>query len=73
MVTVNCFLEDEAKAFKEIWRILAKDGFFIIAFIDKATSLGKMYEQHKHSDSFYKYANFHSSEEIITLLKKSWI
>ncbi|MHB1348051.1 MAG: class I SAM-dependent methyltransferase [Candidatus Humimicrobiaceae bacterium] len=71
MVTVDCFLEDVAKAFKEIWRILVKDGYFIIAFIDKTTSLGIIYEQHKHSDSFYKYANFHSSEEIIILLKKA--
>lgn len=71
MVTVDCFLEDVAKAFKEAWRILVKNGFFIIAFIDKATFLGKIYEQHKHSDSFYKYADFHSSEEIIILLKKA--
>ncbi|MHB1377829.1 MAG: class I SAM-dependent methyltransferase [Candidatus Humimicrobiaceae bacterium] len=71
MITVDCFLEDISKAFKEVWRILVKDGYFIIAFIDKETPLGMIYEQHKHSDSFYKYANFHSSEEIIILLEKA--
>ncbi|MHB1377026.1 MAG: class I SAM-dependent methyltransferase [Candidatus Humimicrobiaceae bacterium] len=35
MVTVDCFLEDISKALKEVWRILVKDGYFIIAFIDK--------------------------------------
>jgi ubiquinone/menaquinone biosynthesis C-methylase UbiE len=71
MVTVDCFLEDITKAFKEVRRILAKDGYFIIAFIDNKTPLGMIYEQHKHSDNFYKYANFHSSEEIIMLLEKA--
>ncbi|MHB1377025.1 MAG: hypothetical protein ACYCXB_06310 [Candidatus Humimicrobiaceae bacterium] len=30
-----------------------------------------IYEQHKHFDNFYKYANFRSSEEIIILLEKA--
>ncbi|MHB1348156.1 MAG: class I SAM-dependent methyltransferase [Candidatus Humimicrobiaceae bacterium] len=71
MVTVDCFLDDVTKAFKEVWRILVKGGYFIIALIDRKTPLGMIYEQHKHSDSFYKYANFHSSEELIILLEKA--
>ncbi|MEN3005434.1 class I SAM-dependent methyltransferase [Dehalobacterium formicoaceticum] len=70
MVTVDCFLEDVLQAFKEVWRILSKDGFFIIAFIDRETPLGMIYNQNKQYDNFYKYANFHSSEEIIKLLER---
>lgn len=69
MVTVDCFLDDIIKAFKEVWRILSKDGYFIIAFIDRDTPVGMIYDQNKHSDNFYKHATFHSAEEIIKFLK----
>jgi len=39
MVTVDCFLEDVLQAFKEVWRILSKDGYFIIAFINETAYL----------------------------------
>lgn len=48
MVTVDCFLNDIMQAFKEVWRILSEDGYFII----------------KHSGNFYKHTTFHSAEEI---------
>lgn len=47
-----------------------KDGYFIIAFIDKETLFGAIYNQNKQFDNFYKYANFHSAEEIIKLLER---
>lgn len=69
MVTVDCFLDDVLKAFSEIWRILVNNGIFIIAFLDKATLLGQSYEQNKHKHKSYKHANFHTSAEIISLLR----
>lgn len=71
MVTVDCFLNDIKKSLTEIWRILADDGIFIIAFIDKETKLGKIYEKNKETNQFYRNANFHSSREILTLLSES--
>ncbi len=47
MVTVDCFLHDVLQAFKEVWRILGEGGFFVIAFIDRETPLGQIYEQKK--------------------------
>ena len=64
MVTVDCFLDDIIRAFKEVRRIIAPNGHFIIAFIDRDSALGKIYNQNKSSSEFYKYAEFHSSEEI---------
>jgi len=64
MITVDCFLEDLIKAFREVWRILDDDGFFIIAFLDRETPLGTLYDHNKHSDSFYGNANFNSAKEI---------
>jgi SAM-dependent methyltransferase len=71
MVTVDCFLDDVSKAFSEVRRILVNDGIFIIAFLDKATPLGKLYEQNKHLHKSYKDANFHSAEEISNLLEET--
>ena len=71
MVTVDCFLEDVIKAFREVWRILDDDGFFIIAFLDRETPLGTLYDHNKHSDSFYGNANFNSAKEIEEYLLKT--
>ncbi len=71
MVTVDCFLEDIAKAFREIHRILVKDGIFIIAFLDKDTPLGQEYEKNKPKSRSYKNAKFHTAEEIEKYLKNA--
>jgi len=64
MVTVDCFLEDVRKAFSETWRILFDGGYFVIAFLDRETPLGKIYDQKKHLSNSYRHATFHSAEEI---------
>lgn len=71
MITVDCFLNDVLKAFQEVWRILTDDGWFIIAFIDKNTYLGRIYEQKKGDSEFYKLALFHSADEIKAYLQKT--
>lgn len=69
MITVDCFLKDITQAFKEVYRILSDEGYFIIAFIDRETPLGLKYNKRKTEDEFYEHANFHSSSEIIETLK----
>lgn len=69
MVTVDCFFNHPSHAFREAYRILTKEGFLIVAFIDKNTSLGQIYEGKKASNVFYKNARFHSATEIEELLK----
>ncbi|SHJ19251.1 class I SAM-dependent methyltransferase [Parasporobacterium paucivorans] len=69
MVTVDCFLDDVSKAFSEIRRILVNNGLFIIAFLDKGTPLGNLYEQNKHLHNSYKNASFHSAAEISDFLR----
>jgi len=71
MVTVDCFLDDVSKAFSEVRRILVNDGLFIIAFLDKETPLGNLYEQNKHMHKSYKDASFHSAKEILKFLKEA--
>lgn len=71
MVTVICFLDDIEKAFQESYRILKKDGFLIVCFIDKNSPLGKQYQERKIESRFYKEAEFYSVEEVIGYLGKT--
>lgn len=71
MVTVDCFLVSIETAFTEIHRILKDDGYFVIAFIDKATPLGMKYEENKGCSKYYSSANFRSASEIKKLLVES--
>lgn len=71
MVTVDCFLENVSKAFLEVQRVLVGSGIFVIAFLDRATILGELYEKNKHLDNSYKDANFHSAKEISKLLEEA--
>ncbi len=71
MVTVDCFLKDISRAFQEIRRILVAEGCLIVAFINKKTPLGEMYEKGKQDNVFYKDATFHSAQEIEQLLQEA--
>ncbi len=67
--TVICFFDDLKESFKEIGRILRKNGYLYIFFIDKDTTLGKVYEEKKSKNKFYKYAHFFSKEEVEDISK----
>lgn len=71
MITVDCFLENILKAFREVNRIIKPGGSFIIGLIDKNSPLGKIYQEKKKDNPFYKHASFHSAEEISELLNKA--
>ena len=71
MVTVICFLNDVGKALSEAYRALKPGGCIVIAFIDKNSPIGKMYEQRKNEDVFYKEATFYSVEEVSAVLQQA--
>ncbi len=71
MVTTICFLDDIEAAFKEAYRILKHGGFFIIGFIDKDSPVGKLYQQYKNENVFYRVATFYSVDEVISYLKET--
>ncbi|BCD67263.1 class I SAM-dependent methyltransferase [Nitratiruptor sp. YY09-18] len=70
MVTTICFVDDIDKTLQEAKRILTDDGYLLIAFVDRDSKLGKMYEKNKDKSRFYKEATFFSKKEILQLLKK---
>lgn len=71
MVTTICFVDDLKKSFQEAFRVLKKDGFILIGFIDKDSELGKVYRTNKVKSHFYNIAEFFSTQEVISCLSES--
>ena len=71
MVTVVCFLDDVAQAFREAFRILKPKGTLVIGFIDRESELGRHYSQKKGQSQFYRDATFYSVNELEALLTKA--
>ena len=71
MVTTLCFLDDERKAFIEIYRILKPGGYFINGFVDKNSRVGRIYQKNKQKSVFYREAIFFTTEEVVKLLEKT--
>jgi len=69
-VTTICFVDDIAKTFKEIERILKPKGFLVVGFVDRSSFLGQLYEKKKPYSKFYKPATFYSTEEVIQIAHK---
>ncbi len=71
MVTTICFVDDLKKAFQEAFRVLKKEGFIIIGFIDKDSELGEIYRANKDKSRFYNIAEFFSAEEVLACLSEA--
>jgi len=71
MVTVVCFLDDVALAFREACRILKPNGTLIIGFIDRESELGRHYSRKKKQIKFYRDATFYSVNELEALLTEA--
>lgn len=68
MVTVVCFLNDVALAFREVFRVLKPQGTFVVGFIDRESATGRRYSLHKEQSRFYRNATFFSVNELAALL-----
>jgi len=71
MITTICFLDNPLKALQEANRVIKKDGFLIIGFIDKDSSVGKKYHSTKKESKFYNDATFYSANEVVSLSKSA--
>ncbi len=71
MITTICFVNNVKKTLSEVNRILKRNGVFLVAFIDRESDLGKIYQKKKADNKFYRNATFYSTKEIINYLKYS--
>lgn len=68
MVTTICFVDDINRSFAESNRILKKDGFIILGFVDRESPVGQLYLSFKEKNVFYKDAVFYSTREVYKYL-----
>jgi SAM-dependent methyltransferase len=71
MVTTICFVDDIEQSFQEVRRVLKSRGSFIIGFVDKDSSLGRMYQRGKEENVFYREATFYGAREVISFLQQN--
>jgi SAM-dependent methyltransferase len=71
MVTTICFVDDIVKSFLEAGRILRDNGCIIIAFIDRNSFLGRIYNQKKKDSLFYRDAYFFTVSEVLGYLRQT--
>jgi ubiquinone/menaquinone biosynthesis C-methylase UbiE len=65
LVTVICFVDDPPTLLREARRILKPGGRIIVAFIDRDSDLGRLYESRKGSSRFYRHARFYSVAQVV--------
>ena len=70
-ITSTCFLDSPLKAYQEAARVTKDNGKIIIAFLEKNSELGKVYEEHKADSPFYCDATFYSYADIESLLSQA--
>ena len=71
MITTLCFLDNVNAAFKEVFRVLKRNGYFIVGFIDKESPIGRLYQTQKSTNPFYKVAKFYSVYGVICYLREN--
>jgi ubiquinone/menaquinone biosynthesis C-methylase UbiE len=71
MVTTVCFIDGLSKPFEEVYRVLRPGGYFINAFIDKDSEIGKIYQENKEHDPFYHVATFHSIDDVVECMRSA--
>ena len=71
MVTVICFFDDVPEAFKEARRVLKLGGSLIVAFIDRDSPTGRIYDANKADSAFYREATFYSAAEVKAMLEEA--
>jgi ubiquinone/menaquinone biosynthesis C-methylase UbiE len=65
IVTTICFVDDIPATLAEAGRILGPDGTLVIGYIDKESPVGRIYQEKKAANPFYREATFVSTDQLV--------
>lgn len=69
MVTAICFVDDPRATARELFRVIEPGGRAIMGFVDHDSPLGRLYDEYKEQNVFYRDATFFSTDEITAQLE----
>lgn len=71
MVTTICFVDHPERSVGEMTRVVRPGGAVILAFVDRDSPLGQVYEQFKEQNVFYRDAVFYTAEELLDRMNEA--
>jgi len=69
IVTTICFVDDIPRTLAEADRILSVSGQLVIGYIDKDSPVGRIYQEKKGQNPFYREATFVSTDDLLESLE----
>jgi SAM-dependent methyltransferase len=69
IVTTICFVDDVARTLSEARRVLHPGGALVLGYIDRASPVGRIYQEKKSENPFYREATFVSTDELVDALE----
>jgi len=69
IVTTICFVDDVPRTLVEAARVLDPSGRLVLGYIDRESPVGRVYQETKAENPFYREATFVSTEELIDALE----
>jgi ubiquinone/menaquinone biosynthesis C-methylase UbiE len=64
VVTTVCFVDDIPRMLAEADRVLAAAGSLVVGYVDRDSPLGRVYQEHKDENPFYREATFVTTDEL---------
>lgn len=71
IVTTICFVDDIPATLAEAGRILGPDGALVLGYIDKDSPVGRIYQEKKAENPFYREATFVSTGQLLDELDEA--
>ncbi|WP_254766272.1 class I SAM-dependent methyltransferase [Salinilacihabitans rarus] len=69
IVTTICFVDDVARTLAEADRVLDPSGSLVIGYVDEDSPVGRIYQEHKAQNPFYRDATFVSTADLVAALE----